>query len=209
MNTKTLTAYKKIFLDNLFIDLKKMDLPHFIYSPKAYQLGIFIKSDKVCQCCGQVRGMIYECNFYCTADIEALCPWCIHDGSAAKKFDGQFQSTIEPPNGDFSKAPALNAAIIDEIYCKTPSYVSWQGSYWLTHCDDGCEFHGDLPAGELLTLSSAELALFQQEHAYLFTAKNWGSLEGFNDIYEPAGEIAVYKFVCCHCGFIRLHCDMS
>jgi uncharacterized protein len=186
-----------------------MDLPQFKYHPNAYKLDVFKKSKKVCQCCGQARGMIYECSFYCTANVDALCPWCIHDGSAAKKFDGQFQSTIEPPDGDFSKAPALNADIVHELMCKTPSYVSWQGSYWLTHCDDGCEFHGDVQENELLSLPQATLALFQKEHDYLFSPKNWGSLEAFNEIYFPAGDIALYKFVCRHCGFIRLHCDMS
>jgi uncharacterized protein len=186
-----------------------MDLPHFKYHPNAYKLKIFIESDMACQCCGQVRGLIYDSRPYAIQDIGAICPWCIADGSAAKKFDAEFIQDIEPPDGDFQKPRTLNQSIVDELSYRTPGYVSWQGEYWLTHCEDGCEFHGDLAQNELLTLPKDTLDCFKQEHAYLFTPKNWGSIAALNEIYYPAGDIALYKFVCRHCGFIRLHCDMS
>jgi uncharacterized protein len=190
-----------------------MDLPHFKYHPNAYKLDLFKKSKKSCQCCGQARGYIYDKSVYSTDDIDALCPWCIADGSAAKKFDAEFIQGIEPQNeiskDDFTQPDTLDSAIVDELTQRTPGYVSWQGEYWLTHCNDGCEYHGDVQQNELLTLPEATISLFKQEHDYLFTPKNWGSIEAFNEIYFPAGDIALYKFVCRHCGFIRLHCDMS
>jgi uncharacterized protein len=186
-----------------------MDLPHFKYHPNAYQLDLFKKSKKACQCCGQVRGVVYDSSIYAVADLNAICPWCIADGSAAKKLDAAFIQTIEPPDGNHLKPLTLDATIIDELRHRTPGYVSWQGEYWLTHCEDGCEFHGDLKQDELLTLPEATLSLFKKEHDYLFRPRNWGSIEAFNENYFPAGDIALYKFVCRHCGFIRLYCDMS
>jgi uncharacterized protein len=187
-----------------------MDLPIFKYHPSAYKLEVFKKSKKVCQCCGQARGFVYQCNTYCVEDVETLCPWCIADGSAAKKFDASFQSQIETVDDEMNwKSPVLADEIVDELAHRTPGFISWQGSHWLTHCNDGCEFHGDLAQDELLTLPEATLDLFKQEHAYLFTPKNWGSIAALNEIYFPAGDIALYKFVCRHCGFIRLNCDMS
>jgi uncharacterized protein len=184
-----------------------MDLPHFKYHPNAYKLELFKKSKKVCQCCSQVRGYIYDKSVYAIDDIDALCPWCIADGSAAKKFDAEFIQNIEPPNGDFTKPPILDAAIIDELTHRTPGYVSWQGEYWLTHCNDGCEYHGDVQQNELLTLPEATISLFKQEHGYLFGSNE--TIADLNENYFPAGDMAIYKFVCQHCGFIRLHCDMS
>jgi uncharacterized protein len=184
-----------------------MDFPHFKYHPNAYKLELFKKSKKVCQCCNQVRGYIYDKSVYAIDDIDALCPWCIADGSAAKKFDAEFIQNIEPPNGDFTKPPTLDAAIIDELTHRTPGYVSWQGEYWLTHCNDGCEYHGDVQQNELLTLPEATISLFKQEHGYLFGSNE--TIADLNENYFPAGDMAIYKFVCQHCGFIRLHCDMS
>lgn len=184
-----------------------MNLPHFKYHPNAYKLDVFKGSKKTCQCCNQARGYIYDKSVYAVDNIDALCPWCIADGSAAKKFDAEFIQDIEPPNGDFTKAPTLDAAVIDELSHRTPGYVSWQGEYWLTHCSDGCEFHGDLQQNELLTLPEATVNLFKQEHAYLFGSNE--TIVELNKNYFPAGDLALYKFVCRHCGFIRLHCDMS
>ena len=181
-----------------------MDLPHFKYHPNAYKLDVFKQSKKVCQCCGQARGLVYEGSVYCIADVEALCPWCIKDGSAAKKIDAEFIQNIEPPNGDFALTPTLDASIIDELSHRTPGYVSWQGEYWLTHCNDGCAFLGDLQTGEYLTLLPATRNLFRQEHDYL----DFLSDDDINQM-PPAQDIAIYKFACLHCQFIRLHCDMS
>jgi uncharacterized protein len=185
-----------------------MDLPRFKYHPKAYELDLFVQSDISCECCGQIRGLIYD-HMYAVKDVEAICPWCIADGSAASMFDGSFVQDIEPPDGNFSKPLTIDATVIDELEHRTPGYVSWQGEYWLTHCNDGCEYHGDLRRDELLTLPKATIELFKKEHDYLFSPRNWASIEALNEIYFPAGDIALYKFVCRHCHLIRLHCDAS
>jgi uncharacterized protein len=184
-----------------------MNLPKFKYHPNAYQLEIFKKSDRACQCCQQARGLIYDKTPYAIETLVAICPWCIADGSAAQKFDAEFIQDIEPPDGDFQKPHTLNQSIVDELSYRTPGYVSWQGEYWLTHCDDGCEFHGDVQQNELLSLPEASLRLLRQEHPYLFGANE--TIADVNKDYFPAGDMALYKFVCRHCGFIRLHCDMS
>jgi uncharacterized protein len=187
-----------------------MDCPIFKYHPNAYKLEVFKKSKKVCQCCEHARGMIYTSSIFCEADVDAICPWCIADGSAAKKFDGGFIQRIEEVDDYFTPETSLNPTIIHELSQCTPGYVSWQGSVWLTHCNDGCEFHGDLAQNELLTLPEETLNLFKQEHAYLFSPKNWGTIEALNAVYCPASDTgSLYKFVCRHCGFIRLHFDSS
>lgn len=186
-----------------------MDFPSFKYSPRAFELGLFEETDEICQCCQEATGFCLATGIYCKQNLEVICPWCVASGEAAKKFKASFIQYIQPPNVDYTQPPQISAEAEDELMHRTPGYVSWQGSNWLVHCGDGCEFHGDLPAGALLNLPQATLDLFKQEHSYLFTPNNWGSLEAFNEIYEPAGDLAIYQFKCRHCGLIRLHCDMS
>ena len=38
---------------------------------------------------------------------------------------------------------------IDELFKRTPGYVSWQGEKWLACCDDYCEYLGDVGYDEL------------------------------------------------------------
>ncbi|GGE06427.1 hypothetical protein GCM10011571_04460 [Marinithermofilum abyssi] len=34
---------------------------------------------------------VYNGPFYALENVEVICPWCIKNGAAAKKFDGSFQ----------------------------------------------------------------------------------------------------------------------
>lgn len=67
-------------------------LPLFKYHPKPLETGAF-EQDKIveCDCCEQPTSVYYTGPFFSVDDIEYLCPWCIADGSAAKKFAGSFQ----------------------------------------------------------------------------------------------------------------------
>jgi len=60
-----------------------MDLPVFRYHPDPIASGSVVASAAECVCCGEARGFIYTGPAYCEAELEeALCPWCIADGSA-------------------------------------------------------------------------------------------------------------------------------
>ena len=67
------------------------ELPTFKYNPNAERLGILKKEKTTCPVCGQDRNYVYQGPFYCIDEVEGICPWCIKDGSAAKKYDGEFQ----------------------------------------------------------------------------------------------------------------------
>ena len=183
-----------------------MDLPIFKYHPKAYDLALFVKSEAPCNCCGSVRGLIYE-TMYAAANIDAICPWCIADGSAAKMFAGSFSQDIERVDSERSNMLTIGADVIDELMHKTPGYVSWYGEYWLTHCNDVCEFHGDVQVNELLSFPTATTELLEKEHYYLFDSEACNSTAALNADYAPDMDLSIYKFVCRHCHFIRLHSD--
>jgi hypothetical protein len=71
-----------------------LPLPTFRYHPDPVATGSIAASDKPCLACQQVRGFIYTGPVYVEADVdEAICPWCIADGSAHAQFDAEFVDT--------------------------------------------------------------------------------------------------------------------
>src|SRR5688572_19854803 len=96
-------------------------LPEFHYHPDPIATGNVKPSDKTCQGCGQSRGYIYIASVYAIEELnEAICPWCIADGTAAKKFDAMFADSHPLRQAGVTKQ------IIEEVTRRTPGYVSWQ-----------------------------------------------------------------------------------
>ena len=112
-------------------------LPHFPYSPNAFNfdLGLFEASTIECPCCEKARGYSYQLMPYCEEDVEHLCPWCIADGSASKKFEASLCQ-------DISADQPIAVEASEQVYARTPGYISWQGENWLGHCNDACAFIG-------------------------------------------------------------------
>ncbi len=165
-----------------------MEMPTFRYHPDPLRTGVIKRGKEYCPCCGHVRDFFYGGPIYAIEEIENVCPWCIADGSAHRKFDATF-------NDD---APLISAglarSIVELITTRTPGFTSWQQTDWLTCCDDACEFWGDASSEEVKRLD---------RHRDIFPV---GSLQ-VDDImwfeitrtYEPVGSPAFYKFICRHC----------
>ena len=110
-----------------------MELPKFTYFPDPIKVGSIEASEKSCECCGEKRGYIYKGTMYCRDNVEALCPWCIHNGSAAEKFDGAFNNFgSEEDEVDEPCELAENVAV--EISCRTPGFATFQEEDWQMHC---------------------------------------------------------------------------
>jgi hypothetical protein len=171
-------------------------LPRFTYHPDPLATGSIVRTELSCACCGKARGFVYALAPYGEASglVGRICPWCIADGSAARKFDATFVSRIED---------GLEPAVRDEILTRTPGYASWQGELWLGHCGDACEYHGDPSAAQLANLSDAEIAGFLNENPLI---EDWPT---FRESYDVARYPALYRFVCRHCGTTRLGMDFS
>ncbi|MBC8046350.1 MAG: CbrC family protein [Fimbriimonadaceae bacterium] len=169
-----------------------MQIPEFKYNPNAYLLNIIEKKNITCTCCGQQREYRYEGPFYSEDEIDKICPWCIKDGSAAKKYNGEFQDSgsIEDIN---------NEAAIDEVIHRTPGYSGMQQEVWLAHCGDLCAFIGFATA-KLIKPVLSELKEDIENSGY-----------EIDDILESidAEEYGGYLFKCLHCGKHRLHLDTA
>jgi uncharacterized protein CbrC (UPF0167 family) len=118
------------------IEVAKRDLPFFKYHPEPTLTGAF-ETDTIvtCDCCKEPTDIYYTGPFYAIDDIDVLCPWCIADGKAAKKFEGSFQDNANVDEVDYPEK-------LIELTEHTPGYRGWQQEYWLAHCNDYCAFKG-------------------------------------------------------------------
>ena|ERR1035438_9773954 len=66
-------------------------LPRFTYHPDPLATGSFVLSSTECLACAKSRGWIYVGPTYCEAELDDhLCPSCIADGTAHRKFGVEF-----------------------------------------------------------------------------------------------------------------------
>jgi uncharacterized protein CbrC (UPF0167 family) len=106
-----------------------MELPKFKYSPNAYKIGVFEEKEGTCSVCGEKRNLKYTSSFYSVENPEYICPFCIADGKAAEKYDGEFNDYagiegVSPAPNDPS--PTIPKEMLLEVSERTPSYTSWQ-----------------------------------------------------------------------------------
>ncbi|MFT5137179.1 MAG: hypothetical protein ACI8XV_002216 [Arenicella sp.] len=175
-----------------------MDLPKFKYHPDPISTGAIKSSDEACECCGKTRGFIYTSTIYAEDEIEILCPWCIADGSAAKKYDGMFSDDYP------LQQSGVPDDVISEVCERTPGYISWQQEEWQSHCGTACEFHGDTEKSELEALAGDSLEIFLKKE--MIKSDVW---ENILENYEKGGNPAVYKFKCNKCPEIIYTMDFS
>ena len=102
-------------------------LPHFRFHPDPLLSGAVEPSTEPCGVCGQARGFVYTGNCYVEDEFEAqLCPWCIADGSAHRKFGVTFN--------EVALAPGIDEAAADEIEERTPGLTCFNPIDWPTCC---------------------------------------------------------------------------
>lgn len=145
------------------------------------------------------RGLIYAGPVYATLDLhESLCPWCIADGSAARKLGASFADDH----------PLLQAGvphdIAEEVNLRTPAFTSWQQEQWLAHCGDACAFLGDASIQEVGGAGEETRLAWQKE--YGLSANDW---QHITEGYAPGGDPSFYKFKCLHCELVLLGWDCS
>ena len=112
---------------------------------------------------------------------------------AARKFDATFVQDAEW-EGERDKEKD------DELFLRTPGYLSWQGEYWLSCCDDYCAYLGTVGTRELKAMDIADEVF---EEYYMRD-------DFFEDVEEylvKDGSLCGYLFQCLHCGKYHLWVD--
>ena len=166
----------------------------FKYHPNLYTDEILIHGEGVCNCCGKTVTEYVE-EVYSAEDLDCICLECIHNGSAAKKFDAEFVQYAEKVSDPQKK---------DKLFHRTPGYMAWQGENWLACCDDYCEYLGPVGIQELEEMGIKKEVLedySKQVPAY--------PLDVVEEYLNKEGDMTGYLFRCLHCGKYRLYVDAS
>ena len=174
---------------------KNESLPYFKYHPDPLKTGMFEEKIGKCSVCKKQREIFYVGPFYSEKEVKNLCPWCIKDGNAAKKYKGAFHDS-------HSVEKDFGSQNLDELIYRTPGYKGWQQEYWLSHCGDFCAFLGYVRWEEINELKDelnddiekliAELRLTYKE---------------FKESLSDEGFSQGYLFQCLKCGKYRLSFD--
>ena len=124
--------------------------------------------------------------------MEYICPTCISNGEAARKFDAEFVQNAEWHGENDEEKD-------DELFHRTPGYMSWQGEYWLSCCDDYCAYMGTVGTRELKAMDIADEVI--EEYV------KRGAFEDIGEYLVKDGPMCGYLFKCIHCGKYHLWVD--
>ncbi|QFZ18893.1 CbrC family protein [Saccharothrix syringae] len=179
--------------------------PTFRFSPNAYALGFIVAEPVHCSCCDRDRDWRYRGSFYTATPDVRLCPWCIADGSAATRFDGEFsdRSGIDGFRVEPGGTPAVDPDAAEEVATRTPSYPSWQQEQWRVHCGLPCAFIGFAGADDLPLLLPDPVLADDVDGGTGFPG------EVLRAHLSREGDLSGYLFRCLTCGAHRLHVDAS
>ena len=181
---------------------RPVSLPTFRYHPDPLRSGSVVESKGACRSCGQRRGYIYAGPSYSEADLDdALCPWCIGDGSAHRTFDVTFVDS-----------EAFGAEVperaVEEIGQRTPGYHAWQGERWPACCGDATAFL--TPAGiQEIREHYRELEGRVLGHIIYEVRISGGGATRLLEALSRDASPTAYLFRCLHCEEYRFHIDQG
>jgi hypothetical protein len=177
-----------------------MALPSFRYHPDPLASGSIVPSGDACACCGQARGYLYAGPTY-AEDVpdDALCPWCIADGSASEQYGAVFVD-------EEAFAAGTPATAIEEISLRTPGFSTWQSEAWPSCCGDATAFL--TPAGRReLEGEWREFAGSVLNHIIYGLQISGGAATRLLDSLDRDRGPTAYLFRCLHCGNHHVHVD--
>lgn len=165
-------------------------LPEFKYFKDPYGFGSFVASDKTCICCKQIKGYIYTGSFFSFKhEVNEFCPWCVHNGKAAKKFDGAFNAEILYANYTEVK-DKQNLKIAGE---RTPSIYTWQELDWPVRDGDLCRFIDSIGWEEIQKLPEITILELKQRLKKEYNLSSDEQLQGLLQSIAKDGH---------HCGYL-------
>ena len=174
-----------------------MKLPIFKYNPYPIKLDVIIEKETICPVCEKKQNYVYEGSFFSEEEVRGICPWCIADGSAAKKYNGEFQDVASCDEVDEEE-------YLNELIYRNPGYIGWQQEYWLSHCGDFCSIIDYVGWKEIKHLENElmdDISRICKEYQM--------SIQDFKNTLFNKGDFQGYLFQCNCCKQHRLHVDMS
>jgi uncharacterized protein CbrC (UPF0167 family) len=170
-----------------------MTPPVFRYHPDPIASGSVEPSDAACKACGLARGLYVGPAFGEENHDEAICPWCIADGTAHEKLGVEF--TDPEAVGGYGEWERVPAEVVEEVAYRTPGFIGWQQERWFTHCGDAAEFLAIAGRPELEAFGAEAIEAVRKESGY--EAEAWDAY--LRALDRDEGPTA-YVFRCRHCG---------
>ena len=175
-------------------------LPSFRHHPDPIGSGSVVESEVACRCCGATRGFIYTGPVYAEDDLEdAVCPWCVADGSAHEKFAATFVSS----NAFADDAPAASIRAITE---RTPGFCAWQSESWPSCCGEPAAFLTPAGIEEIRARYphlEGDLMMFIVHQLGISGGAARRTLEGLQRDHSPTA----FVFKCLHCDGFPVYVD--
>ena len=176
-------------------------LPTFRYHPDPLTSGSVVESTTECACCHRARGYTYAGPVYSESDDldDALCPWCIDDGSAHETFDATF---VDSEAFTEHVAPDTMRTVTE----RTPGYSAWQSERWPVCCRDATAFVAPLGIDELRA-SHRELEGAVMSYIVYQLGISGGAATRMLESLTTDGSPTVYLFRCLACEQYHVHVD--
>lgn len=180
--------------------MEDVDLPKFLFHPDPIASGSVERSERTCACCGQARGAIYVGPIYTEADVDdAICPWCIADGSAHRKLHATFVDAEVLDDAWPGDAATIIAA-------RTPGFATWQGDAWPGCCGNATAFIGPMGIAELRK-HNYEWEGSAMSHIVHEMQISGGAANRLLDSLNREHGPTAYVFQCLACGAPKFHID--
>ena len=177
-----------------------MTLPSFRYHPDPILSGSIVEAGNTCRACGEKRGYIYAGPVYSEEDLDdALCPWCIADGTAHRLFDATFTDESGIDEGVPEDA-------IREIAERTPGFNTWQSEQWFGCCDDAMAFVEPAGIAEIRARYPSLEGTILGNIIYDLGISGGAATRGLQSLNRDTGPTA-FIFKCLHCESQRTYVD--
>ena len=177
-----------------------MNLPAFRYHPDPLSSGSVVESKTVCKCCHQSRGYIYAGPVYAEEDLsDALCPWCIADGSAHANLDVTFvdsEAFTDP----------IDENIEADVVERTPGFNAWQGEHWPVCCADATAFIQPVGLKEIRERFREHESAVLSHIIYEMKVSGGAATRLLASLNKEKGPTA-YVFRCLKCERVHFHLD--
>ena len=115
-----------------------IQIPPFPYHRDPIGSGCIRQSSDPCPCCGQKRGVVYAGVTYTREKLKTLCPWCIADGSASRKYGAVFFDAYFCD--DEGREVSMDKRFHDEVFGRTIGFATFNPIGWWVHCGVPAEY---------------------------------------------------------------------
>ncbi|WP_305846489.1 CbrC family protein [Photobacterium kishitanii] len=167
----------------------------FKYHKSPIKNNVFVEQNEKCPVCDKYSIYSYVGPMYSYDDVEYICPICISNGRAAKKYNAEFVD-------DEFLDKKIKKEYLDTLLHKTPGVFFPGQELWPSHCNDFCQFESAIKFIDDKYINENENEISRLAALHEMTVAFFVS--EVNKDYSP---FWCLEFKCLHCNSIFLVAD--